>query len=226
MTLCLRHPAKAQNPELSACTPVTFSVGNNNQSGSYSGNIGNTGGGQLALAKDGNNTLALSGVASHTGSTLVRNGTLVLTGAATIASTTNIAVSSGATLNVSGLAGGTLTLASGQVLSGTGTVIGSINTGVGALAPGASAGTLTISGSLTVGTGSALNYELANITTVGGGVNDLTTVSGGVTIAGPATLNLTYLNALPASSGKYSLIAYGTTVTGNVTDITVPSGFT
>ncbi len=208
-------------------TAMTLSVGNNDQTSSFSGTINNTGGGPLALAKDGSGTLTLNNAtASHTGSTLVRNSTLTLTGSTTIGSTTNIVVSSGATLSVSGLTGGTLVLASGQTLSGVGSVTGNIDTGVGAIAPGTSAGTLPITGSLTLGSGSALNYELANVTTVGSSVNDLITVSGNLTVAGPVTLNLTYLNALPASSGTYTLITYGGSFAGNVNDISVPSGFT
>lgn len=204
---------------------MTFSVGNNNQSGTLSGAINNSGGGPLSLAKAGTGTLTLSGASSYSGSTLVGSGTLALTGAASISSSTNIVVGSGATFNVTGLTASTLVLNSGQVLSGVGSVVGNIDSGAGAIAPGTSAGTLPITGNLVL-SGGSLNYELANITTTGAGVNDLTTVSGNLTIAGPTTLNLTYLNALPASSGKYTLITYGGSFVGNVNDIVVPSGFT
>jgi autotransporter-associated beta strand protein len=205
-------------------TAMTLAVGNNDQTSAFSGPIQNNGGGPLALAKTGSGTLTLSGASSYSGSTLVNSGTLALTGSASLGGTTNIAVSSGATFNVSGLSGGTLTLNFGQTLSGNGTVLGAINTGSGTLAPGASAGTLSIA-TLTLGSGSALNYELANVTTTGAGVNDYTTVSGNLTVAGPVTLNLTYLNGLPAGSGKYTLITYGGTFSGNVNDIAVPVGF-
>jgi fibronectin-binding autotransporter adhesin len=205
-------------------TAMTLSLGNNDQTASFGGTIQNTGGGALALSKAGSGTVTLTGAANHTGSTLVTAGTLALSGSASISTTTNIAVSSGATLNVSGLTGGTLTLNSGQMISGSGTVLGTINTGSGALAPGASAGTLSVA-NLTLGSGSSLNYELANVTTLGGGTNDLTVVTGNLEVAGPVTLNLSYLNAIPAGIGKYILITYGGTFSGNVTDITVPSGF-
>ncbi|MCY2924797.1 MAG: autotransporter-associated beta strand repeat-containing protein, partial [Planctomycetota bacterium] len=133
-------------------------------------------------------------------------------------------VSAGATFDVSGLTGGTLTLNAGQTLAGNGTVLGTLDTGTGTLAPGASAGTLSVA-NLTLGSGSSLHYELANVTTIGSGVNDYTIVSGTLTVAGPVTLNLTYLNSLPAGSGKYTLFSYNT-FSGNVTDISVPSGFT
>jgi autotransporter-associated beta strand protein len=205
---------------------ATLNVGNNNQGGNFSGTIQNSGGGALTLTKSGSATVTLTGANNHGGSTVINSGTLALTGAATISSTTNIAISSGATLSVSGLAGGTLTLASGQVLSGNGTVVGAIDTGTGAIAPGTSAGTLAISGNLTLGNGSLLNYELANVTTTGGGVNDYTVVAGNLTVAGAVTLNLAYLNAIPAPSGKYTLFSYTGSFSGNVNDISVPSGFT
>jgi autotransporter-associated beta strand protein len=204
---------------------VTFSVGNNNQGGTFSGTIQNSGG-ALTLDKAGSATVTLNNVtATHTGSTTVSGGTLALAGTTAIGSTTNLAVGSGATLDVSGLSS-TLTLNSGQTLSGKGTVVGAVNTGAGVLAPGASAGTLAVTGNLTLGSGSVMNYDVANVTTVGANVNDLTTVSGNLTVAGPTTLNLNYLNSISASGGKYTLISYGGAFAGNVTDIAVPSGFT
>jgi len=205
-------------------TAVTLTVGNNNQGGTLNGAIGNSGGGPLALAKTGSATLTLGGVSTYTGSTFVNSGTLALSGAAAIGSSTNIAVASGATFNVSGLTGGNLTLASGQMLSGSGTVLGTIDNGSGAsVAPGASAGTLTIGG-LTL-SGGSLNYELANLTTTGSGINDHIVVTGQLNISGATTLNLTYLNGLPAGSGKYTLISYGS-FAGNVNNIAPVPGFT
>ena len=211
-----------------AATSITLGLGNNNQGGTFSGTLQNSGGGALTLAKVGSGTVTLSGAVNHTGSTTVSTGTLALSGTATMGSTTNIVVSSAATFSVSGLSSA-YTLASGQVLSGSGTVVGALNTGNGTLAPGnlGGAGTLTNnSANLTLGSGSSLNYDLANVTTTGGGVNDYLVINGNLTIGGPVTLNLNYLNALPASSGKYTLMAYTGTFSGNVTDISVPSGFT
>ena len=204
-------------------TAVTFGVGNNNQTSSFGGTIQNSGG-ALALSKAGSGTLTLSGPTTYTGSTLVMAGTLALAGSATLGSTTNLAVSAGATLDVSLLPSGTLTLNASQTLSGNGSVLGTINTGNGTLAPGASAGTLTVA-NLTLGSGSSLNYDLANVTTIGGGVNDYTVVTGTLTVAGPVTLNLNFLNSLPAASGKYTLFSYNT-FSGDVSQISVPSGFT
>jgi autotransporter-associated beta strand protein len=208
-------------------TSITLSLGNNNQGGTFSGTIQNSGGGALTLSKTGSSTITLTGANNHSGNTLVTQGTLALSGAATLGSSTNIAVSSGATLSLTGLSS-PLTLASGQVVSGSGIVSGALNTGNGTLAPGnlGSAGTLTNnSANLTLGSGSLLNYDLANVTTIGGGVNDYTVVNGNLTIAGPVTLNLNYLNVLPASTGKYTLMSWTGSFTGSPSDITAPSGF-
>ena len=205
-------------------TAMTLGVGNNDQSSSFSGSIQNSGGGPLALSKVGSGTLTLANNNfNHNGSTFITAGTLALSGSTTMGNTTNIAVSAGATLNVSGLTGSTLALNFGQTLSGNGTVLGTINAGAGAIAPGASAGTLNVA-NVTLSSGSVLNYEVANVTTTGAGVNDYTVVSGTLNVAGPTTLNLAYLNGLPASSGKYTLMSYGT-FAGNVNDISVPPGF-
>lgn len=203
---------------------ANFIVGSLNTSDAINWSITQNGGGPLNLVKTGSGTFTYSGSSAHSGSTLINSGTLALTGSAAMGSTTNIVVSSGATFSVSGLAGGTLTLNSGQIVSGAGTVLGTLDTvGGGAIAPGASAGTLTMGG-LTLNGGS-LNYELANVTTTGAGVNDYTIVTGLLNVSGPTALNLTYLNALPAGSGKYTLISYNT-FAGDVNNISVPSGFT
>jgi len=202
---------------------ATFLVGSLNNNDSISWSITQNGGGPLNLVKAGSGTFTYGGSSGHSGSTLVTSGTLALTGSAAMSSTTNIVVSSGATLSVSGLAGGTLALSSGQTLSGTGTVLGTIDNPAGAsVAPGTSPGTLSVA-NLTL-SGGTLDYELANVTTTGAGVNDYLVVSGALNVSAATTLNVTYLNGIPAGSGKYTLIAYGS-LAGDVNNISVPAGF-
>jgi len=204
---------------------VTLTIGANNTDDSVAGGINNSGGGPLTLVKAGSGTLTLGGTSSYSGATRITGGTLRLAAGASIGATTNIIVGAGAVLDVTSLSGATLTLNSGQTLSGSGTVQGSIADSWGAaIAPGTSAGTLTINGNLTLGGGGNLNFELANVTTPGSGVNDLLVVTGTLTVSGSTTLNLSYLQGVPAASGKYTLIQYGA-FSGDVNSISVPEGF-
>jgi autotransporter-associated beta strand protein len=198
-----------------------FDTGPNNIT--FSSGFGDAGAG--GLKKLGAGTLTLNGAVYYTGTTTVSNGVLALGSSGSIPSSTNITVSSGATLNVSAWSGG-LTLNWGETLAGAGTVLGNIsdNSSV-TIAPGVSgAGTLTVNGNLTLNGGGILTYDLANVTPAGGGVNDLTAVTGTLTIAGSTTLNVNLLNGSTASSGTYTLFTYGT-FAGSAANITVPSGY-
>lgn len=184
--------------------------------------------GAYGFTKAGAGTLAVDGGNYLSGNTSVSEGTLTFSGAGDITSPV-ITVASNAFLAVDNFSdNGTpgLVLNSGQTLSGSGRVWGNVSDASGAIiSPGTSAGTLSIAGNLTLDAGSSLNYELANVTTTGGGVNDYLVVSGTLNVSGPTTLNLTYLNGLPAGSGKYTLISYGL-FSGDVNNISVPPGFT
>jgi len=112
-----------------------------------------TGGG---LTKSGAGTWTLSSGGAYTGSTVINQGTLALTGTASIAASPTIVVGatqsqSAATLNVTGL-GSTYTLAAGQTLSGHGSVVGKISAAANSgIAPGGSdIGTLTVNGDTTL----------------------------------------------------------------------------
>ena len=178
-----------------------------------------------SLTKTGPGTLVVTGGISLLGNTTVSQGTLALTTTPSLSSPI-ITVAGGATLDVGAIGG--LSLGAVQTLQGSGTVIGSVDAPSGSsIAPGTSAGTLAIVSNLTLQAGSILNYEVANVTTVGAGVNDHITVGGDLTVAGPSVaLNVTYLNAVPAVLGKYTLISYTGSFIGSVSDITVPPGFT
>jgi fibronectin-binding autotransporter adhesin len=85
-----------------------------------------------------------------------------------------------------------------------------------------SAGTLTVAGALTIGTGTNLDIDLNSATTVGGNVNDLiqmtgTGTSGLLTIGGATTVNINALGTITAgstSSNYYTLISGATSTSG------------
>lgn len=184
------------------------------------------GGSSQALIKAGVGTMEIDTAATYTGPTLINAGTLKLTGAGSLNSSSTKTIADGATFDVTAVGG--LTLLSGHVLSGSGTVIGSVNDGNGTIQPGTSAGTLTINGDLALGGGGTLDFELANVTTVGGGVNDLIQVNGNVSVNdfAPTPVKFTFLNGAP-TTGQYTLIKYTGTLTGDPSvAFTAPAGYT
>ena len=141
-------------------------------------------------------------------------GTLTLTGASTIDDGA-VVVDAGKLVvnNIAGSATGAvpLTVNAGGALGGSGFIGGvtTINNG-GILAPGNSAGTITINNDLILNSGSILDYELDTPGVVGAGVNDLTVVNGALTLDG--VMNITDLGGF--GDGTYRLFNY----TGALTD--------
>ncbi len=151
---------------------------------------------------------AFGSAISGAGTVNVWSGTTRLTGGSTYTGTTDI---NGGTLLVEGALGVTATtVADGATLGGSGSIAGDVTIADGGiLAPGSSAGTLTV-GSLSLSSGSILDYELGQAGVIGSGVNDLTEVTGDVALDG--TLNIIDIGGF--GSGVYRLINYG----GDLTD--------
>lgn len=137
--------------------------GSNNGNNTVAGVIAD-GTAPLGVTKSGAGTWVLSGADTYTGNTTVNAGTLKLAPASgnnNIAASPVINVATGATLDVSAVAGG-FSLASGQSIKGSGTVLGPIAVATGAaLAPGNSAGTLATA-SQTWGPGGSYQFDLAD----------------------------------------------------------------
>lgn len=164
--------------------------------------------------------LVLGGVNTYAGPTNINAGTLRLSSTGRIASSSAIAVASGATFDVSAVSG--FSLGASQVLSGSGSVVGNV-TALGTIAPGSSPGTLSFQNNLSLGSGSILNYELNGTDmTVGSGVNDLSSVTGDLTLDG--TINVAEIGSnsfLSADVGDtWRLFSY----TGTLTDNTLSLG--
>jgi fibronectin-binding autotransporter adhesin len=137
----------------------------------------------------------IDGFNSYTGATTVNTGTLVLSAFGSIATSSAVAVADGATFDASAL--GTYAVPATQTLAGSGTVVGNVSIGTGAtLAPGASPGTLTFSGDLTLDSAGNYNWQMLSGTGTAGNADawDLISVGGGLAInatsADPFAVNL------------------------------------
>lgn len=169
--------------------------------------------GTMALTKIGAGAQTLTGAHTYSGATTITGGTLALTGVASIANSSQIILGAATTLDVSAVSGG-WSLGSAQTLVGGGTVAGTAAVH-GTLAPGTSPGTLAFGGDLLLGSTAILGFELDALdTTTGLGINDLVTISGGLTLDG--TLNVSPINSFAGvTSGTWTLLTYTGTLADN-----------
>ena len=156
----------------------TLTIGTDNNDGLFSGQFIDGSTQPLGVTKAGSGTLTLSGDSTSTGPVTVSAGTLKLAsasgsyfngqpilGSGSFSNASAFAVATGATLDVSGRSGGTMTLNANQTLkhsgagTGTITVAGNVNIGNGTLLLGvnhaglahdSTAGSITYSGTLAV----------------------------------------------------------------------------
>ncbi len=190
----------------------TLQLGNGGATGSIIGNVLNNGtfafdrsdiysfagliSGTGALEQIGSGSTILTADNSYTGSTNVREGTLIVNGD-----------QSGAT--------GLTTVEAGGVLGGTGTIGGDVNVlDDGALSPGnpgAIPGTLTINGNLSLAANAALNYNFGQAGVVGGAYNDLAVVHGDLVLDG--AINVAETPGGNFGPGIYRIISYDGTLT-------------
>jgi fibronectin-binding autotransporter adhesin len=176
-----------------------------------SGVISGSGG----INKDGSSPLTLSANNGYTGSTIVSNGTLALTGSGSVGGSSDITVLSGGTLDASGRTDGTLTIGASQTLRGTGTIIGTV-TVAGALAPGEPIGTLTVNGNLNLNNKALLEIDKSQFP-----ANDSVIVNG--TLNGGDTLTVTNAGAALLAAGD-SFTLFNKAVSG-FTTVNLPPGY-
>ena len=134
--------------------------------GSYGGTISGSG----SLTKQNAGTLTLTGANTYTGATAVNAGTLALGVASALASTTEVTVASGATLQ----------LAAASQTVGSFSGAGSIDLGANTLTAGASNASTTFSGGIT-GTGGLVKDGTGTLNLTGtNSYSGGTTVNGGI----------------------------------------------
>lgn len=146
---------------------------------------------------DPSRTMLLNGTNTYSGATTITSGTLELGAGGSIDNTSGVSLGTNGTFDVSAKAGGY----SVSNLTGSGTVVGSITVS-SELAIGNSPGTTEFE-NLTLGGSSVFTYEL----TGGGSAADLGNVSGTITIAPGATLDLVQLGTYTVGD-KFTLFGY------------------
>jgi len=168
------------------------------------------GGSGYALTKSGTGLLTLNGANSYSGATRILDGTLALGANGSISNSPSISIAAGKLFDVSAVTGG-WTQWVNQTVSGPGSIRGDATVLRGRIEPGASPGTLTYSNNLVL-VDANVQFELAGVGTVGGGVNDLVDVKGNLTLTGVSTNVIVPWEGALASS--YTLFTYGGTLTG------------
>jgi autotransporter-associated beta strand protein len=177
-------------------------VGAGDASSTFAGTIKNSNN-TTSLTKTGAGTLLLSGNNTYSGVTTVNAGGLAVNGSL---------ASNGTVIVNGGLAG---------TLSGAGSV-GNVQIwgGGAALTPGyAGVGPTLTASSVTLYSGSVLNYSLGSVGAAG---NSLLNITGGLSISSSITLNVTPASGW-GSGGTYELASYAGTLTDNSTSF---SGWT
>lgn len=124
----------------------------------------------------------LTGANSYSGGTVVNAGTLLVNN-----------------LIGSGTGSGFVAVSNNGTLGGSGIIAGPVSV-AGTLSPGASAGTLTLSGGLDVTSGGTNVWELASLTTDGAGTNfdQIILTDGTLALGATAKLRLAFINAATA----------------------------
>jgi fibronectin-binding autotransporter adhesin len=156
------------------------------------------------------------------GPTTISGGRLTIGTNSSISATPRIALGAGATFDVSALSGG-LTLASGQVLSGSGAVIGDVSAGANTgIVPGTSAGTLSFSNNLALNNSSNVFELNTDPTQIGNNVNDLVQITNNLTLSGVNNIKIVPIATLNNAS-PYTLFQYGGSLTGAGANLSLSS---
>jgi fibronectin-binding autotransporter adhesin len=179
-------------------------------------------GGGLIYKTAGTGLLNITGNSpGFTGGIYIGDGTVTLSGSLNNVVGITLAVGR---FNVNGtLLGAGVTSFAGSTLAGSGSISGAVDVG-GAIIPGdtAIAGTLT-TGNLNLQAGVGVTFDLASVTTVGGGINDLIAVNGDLTMNGN-DITINAIGATGLTAGTYRLITYTGGFVGTIGTASLPGG--
>ncbi len=177
--------------------------------------------GSAQLLFTGLGTLTLSGTNTYTGNTIISNGTVALTAAGLITSSSNIFLASstsaldlGTSTFTNGAGVPILTLASGEELSGFGTVTGAV---VAAGSSKLAVGSAQNIGVLTISSNTVLNGTTMVKVDKGNAVNDVLSVGGGLIYGG--TLVVTNLSGTLNINDSFPVFTAANGFTGNFTSV-------
>ena len=187
--------------------------------GTFAGSIAMNPGASLnELNKDGTGTWTLAGNTTGFHAINIDQGTLALTGAASIGSSPTISVANGAFYDVSGLSS-TYHLLGGQTLINNGTIVGDVIADAGStISPGLSIGLLTFNDDLDVDGNLVIEVDPA-----GAGSVDMINVLGVLDVSN-ALLTFNFVS-LPLDDGAYVFAKYGSLV-GEFAGVNiVPTGY-
>ncbi len=204
---------------------VTVSIPNQTALKSIEAPIVNNGSGKISLVKSGAGTLTLTTNNTYTGVTVINEGTVNLSTNGSIATSPTIEIEHGGTLDVSAQSA-PWTLGGSQTLKGSGSVAGNMNVS-GTVAPGASAGSLSVTGNVVFANNAILEIEAKNAL-LGGDKwapgYDRLTVAGTVDLGSNAKLNVSVLSGETLAIGDRLFIVDNDAADGVSGKFKTPSG--